>query len=448
MRQSYLPKVSALAISGCAVLWTAQVSAASDIDQATLNQLQQQIQQLQQQVNELKAKQREQEKKQEQLARKPTELKTPEQVAASSQQEHGNEESALNLHAGIEATYWLADKGNHGRASGGDLTFDHFMLGAKGDLSNGLSYDSEYRWDSGDNYLHYGYVAYDFGTGSSSQIKGGYIQVPFGNLFYGYTSYWAPASYYLALNDAQAAGLDYKYENNSWRFDIAAFKNDDLGQNTTYGATTSNSQGYHQINGGILRIARKFDFSDDNALEISLSGRGGQLNVDSPSGHKNGSHWAAALAAQVTLGQWTFMAQANDYRYNVPSGAGLERGYLWFQEGGGDYKIPASGELYSFSFNRTFPVEGMGPISEFDLYNDFNYLHRSSTAGYTYNGKPIGNTTNNILGLSMTAGPLIVWAEWVAAKNGSLAYAGDSDGQWHHAFELTAGYYFDGDLIQ
>src|SRR5699024_6762313 len=120
----------------------------------------------------------------------------------------------------------------------------------------------------------------------------------------------------------------------------------------------------------------------------------------------------------------TFMAQVNDYRYNVPSGAGVDQGYVVMQEGGGTYKVPASGELYSLSFNRNIPVSGLGPISEFNVYDDFSYLHHADAVGYVNaDGRAIGATTENILGVSSAIGPIMIWAEWIAAKNGGLAYA-------------------------
>src|SRR5699024_7864712 len=178
-------KTLALAMAGCTALWAVQASADTSIDQATLNQLQQQIQQLQDQVQALKAKQQaNEEKQQKQLAQ------VQQQQAAAAEATGADSDTTLNVHAGLEASYTVYDKDNNHR--GGSLDLDHFMIGVAGDMGNGITFDSEYRFDSGANYLHYGWAAYDFND--SNQLKGGYFQVPYGNLDYGYMSYWAPVS--------------------------------------------------------------------------------------------------------------------------------------------------------------------------------------------------------------------------------------------------------------
>lgn len=435
----------ALAVVGCTAFGSVQAATQTSVTQATLDRLQQQIQQLQQQLQQLKAAQQQQQQQIQQ-----------QQVAASTQTEQKKDKSgaSLNVFGGVEAGYSLVEHDEHG----GSLSLSDLQLGVSGDAGNGITYAAEYRWgESGDGigvsgatsheYMHYAWAAYNFGADDSSQIKGGYFQVPFGNLPFGYQSFYAPMRYYMGFNDEQAAGIGYKYEHNGWRFDIAAFKNDDFGQSSTYGGNTSDADGYNRINGGVVRLGRTLDLGGDNSLNLSASVRGGQLVVP---GDHTGSHWAGALAATANLGLWTVSAQANDYRYNVPgSVAGGDQSFVTFQEAGFRYNIPASGELYSFSLARSFPVD-LGPISNFTVYDDFGYLH--SSVDYPDYFSPAnmidGNSTNNVAGVSMTAGPVMIWAEWVAGKNAYLAFAGDNDGDWHNSFHLTAAYYFDGDLIK
>jgi hypothetical protein len=121
--------------------------------------------------------------------------------------------------------------------------------------------------------------------------------------------------------------------------------------------------------------------------------------------------------------------------------------------------MPAAGQLYTATIARSFPVD-LGPISSFTLYDDYGYLspgkisdgfnsHWNSnlpgttTAGYDRTGA----VQANVAGVEMAAGPVDVWAEVISGKNAAMAFDGPNDGDWHHRFNLAAGLYFNGDVI-
>ena len=445
MRQ-HQAKTLALAVCGCTALWSVQAAAQSGNNEPTLQQLQAQIQQLQQQVQDMKTQQQQQQA-----------ATTTSAQAANPETTTKQSNKKLTLNGGVVAEYQYRDKHNkRNQRAGGNLVLDYFDLGVTGDAGHGITYGADYRWSTvnfADNQmLHNAWAAYDFGYDNTSQIKGGLFQVPFGNLPYGYQSFWAPLRYYIGAADTQAAGLGYKFENNGWRLDIDAFKNDDLGQNTTYAANPYN--GYQNINDGNARLGYTFKPAA-GTVNVSGSVRGGQLEVTDPNlgTHKNGSHWMASAAVDAELGNWSLQGQYTDYRYNVPGNSGLPSDSIQFENYGYGYLVPASGQLFSASVGRTFPVS-IGPISSFGLYDDYGYLKVGGDGHYAGQGGfygSNGDTQLNVVGASMVAGPIYIWAEMISGKNAAMAFDGGpdgNDGNWHHRFNLTAAYYFSGDLIQ
>ncbi|MGN8198689.1 hypothetical protein ACS8Y6_08390 [Salinisphaera sp. RV14] len=445
MRQ-HPAKTLALAVCGCTALWSVQAAAQSS-DSQTLQQMQDQIQQLQKQVQEMKAEQQNQQ----------AATTTTAQPAQSS-----GPTKKLTIGGGVVAEYQKKDYGGN-NAGAGDLILDYFDLNVAGQYGK-LTYAADYRWSTTNfksgQYLHNAWAAYDFGPNDSSQVKGGMFQVPFGNLPYGYQSFWANLNYYAGFADNQAAGIGYKYENNGWRFDLDAFKNQGLSQQSTYGGNpnlsgTKNangdlvSSGARLVNGGNARLGRTIKLNGDNTLNLSIAGRGGELEYTSNNGNtKYGSRWAGTLAAEADLGNWVLQGQFVDYKYNIPSDiAGGNTESVPFQDYGYGYLMPAKGQLYAASVGRTFNVSNMGPISSFEVYNDYGYLH-SGYGNYDNVGNRIGDVQENTTGIAMFAGPVDIWAEWIEAKNGGMAFVGPNDNSWHGRFNLTAAFYFDGDLIK
>ena len=375
---------------------------------------------------------------------------------AQVKQEPKKPKQKLNIGGGVVTEYQVRDSSTKNKRDGGDFILDYFDLNATGQYGD-LTFSADYRWSTVNfadpSYLHYGWAAYDFGPNKSSQIKGGMFQVPFGILPYGYQTFWGNLAYYLGVSDAQAAGLGYKYEANGLRLDVDAFKNDDLEQNSTYGAAPFN--GYQQINGGNVRLGYTIDQGNDNTVDLSASFRGGQLEVGDS--RKSGTRWAGALGADVALGDWTLQGQAVAYKYNIPDNATngvdgdgntivLPTSSLNVENYGFGYQIPNGGQVYSANVARDFSV-AIGPIDSFQIYNNYNYLHANNnydTDGFT----DVGDTQFDAVGGLMTAGPVYIWADVLFGKNAASAFLGPNDGDWHTRFNLTLAFYFDGDLVK
>ena len=121
---------------------------------------------------------------------------------------------------------------------------------------NDWTYGAEYRFLTDDTrFLHYGWAAYNFGSAKSQSLEVGYFQIPFGNLMFGYDSWWAPLNYYVGLTDNQGMGVGYKYQAGPWRFDLDFYKNDTALQTQTYGSNTTTNQPFDAENTGDIRVA-------------------------------------------------------------------------------------------------------------------------------------------------------------------------------------------------
>ncbi|WP_423820990.1 hypothetical protein V5738_11675 [Salinisphaera sp. SPP-AMP-43] len=416
--------------------------AATEASPDRINQLQQQIDALQNQLHELQTRQ--------DTAPQATEP-APTPTPPEQQQSVPN---VLTFNGGVETGYQIEDSDIPNRRTGGDLYLQDVILGASGQHGN-ISYDTSYWFLGGDEgFLQTGEVSYQFGSDSPHSLTGGFFQVPFGNLPYGYESFYGNLAYEIGFTDNQGAGLGYTYQSGPWRIDVDAFKNNNLSQQATYGATPAG--GYSQINGGNARLAYTFDQGGSSQTTVSLAGQGGQIEVGGGGGD-NGSRWAATAAVNADIGAWNFQGQYVDYRYDIPAGqtqdgAALPTDAVTFENYGGLYQVPASAQIYRASAARNFEVD-WGPVTAWKLYDDYGYLDVGGRGRYTSTVPGEGDTATtgdgqfNIAGLAMEADPVYIWAEVLSSKDAAMSGVGPSDGDWHHSFMLSAAFYFSGQAI-
>ncbi|WP_423822385.1 hypothetical protein V5738_00250 [Salinisphaera sp. SPP-AMP-43] len=366
----------------------------------------------------------------------------------------GKPDAALTLGGAYTAGYQLKPDMDNQR-DGGDGVLGIVALNTSGHYDQ-LSYAAEYRWSDSafadGQLLRYGWAAYDFGD--HSQIKGGMFYVPFGNLKFGYQSFWGNLTYFAGFTDNQAAGLGYKYENGPWRLDVDAFKNDDLQQHSLYGSNPF--EGYQQINGGNIRLAYTFNKGSDHSVQVSTAVRGGQLEVGGAAG-ENGTRWAATAAVDAALGPWTLQGQYVDYRYNIPDGQSYDGNSLptdsiRVENYGFGYQMPASGQIFAANIARTFKI-GWGALDSIQLYDNYGYLMAGGD-GHWNSASPgsAPNSTSdvqfNAAGANFSFGILQIWADILSGKNSAMVFNGPNDGSWNTRYNLQMGIYFSGDVVK
>ncbi len=329
---------------------------------------------------------------------------------------------------------------------------------APGGQINEWTYGAEYRLlTDNDHFLHYGWVAYNFGAARCQSIEGGYFQVPFGNLRLGYDSWYAPLNYYVGLTDNQAMGVGYKYEAGPWRFDLDFFKNYTALQNETYGANTSTDQPYDAENTGNMRLAYTINKGCPQNATVSVSGKGGQLFANKeqlpsggfPSQDGVGTQWAGSANMDANWGPWNLLLGAAYYEYDVPNSPGMtsvDKGTIKAENYGFAITFPAKGEVFNASLQYTFKLSCMGPINTIIPYVDFSYINVPSNVDYvtsSSDGRRIGNEAFIIPGVKLNAGPVYIYIEGLIGQNtGGTAFVGSDDGKWHNAFFMATAFYF------
>ncbi len=359
---------------------------------------------------------------------------------------------------GVVFTYQYKPDDNSSNRRGGDYGLDYFIINAKGKVQtnkkgDNITYAAEYRLLTDDKrWLHYGWAAYNFW--SENTVQGGYFQVPFGNLPYGYDSFYAPLNFYVGLTDNQALGFGYKLEKGPWRFDLDFYKNDSAGQNQTYGTNTTPDQPFQAENTGNIRLAYTFNKGEPKNVTVSVSGKGGQVfanNNELPSGgypktDAEGTRWAAAINMDANWGPWNLKLGATSYAYSVPRSGdvtSIDRGTILAQDYGYELRFPARGQLFNASLKRQFKVD-WGPLSSISPYVDWSYLHIPSSVDYVNtSGKQVGDEHFIQPGVEWVAGPIYIWTEWLIGKNtGGTAFVGEDDGSWHNELYIATAFYF------
>lgn len=464
---------AATALVAAGALCTSQAHASAADEQQLMQTMQKQIDALKQQIQQLQSQQ----------TNKPaaaadgvtgaqaaTDNASVSDTAGTTAPEPKKPKTTLTLGGAYTQGLKLIPANRNNR-DGGDGILGITAFNASGSYDN-LSFAAEERFSTtafaDDNFLRFGWAAYDFGGAEKHhQVKAGLFQVPFGNLRFGYQSFWGNLTYFAGFTDNQAAGLGYKYENGPWRLDIDAFKNDDLEQHSLYGSNPF--EGYQQVNGGNVRGAYTFGADTEHSVQISTAVRGGELEVGTPGVDHGvtsdyGTRWAATAAVDAALGLWTLQAQYVDYRYNIPAnrtfnGADLPTDAITVENYGFGYQMPASGQIFAGNVARTFPLD-LGPIDSIQLYDNYAYLmvggdgqFNSQLPGLDSNGNnlagnPTGDVQFNAAGLNVSAGPVQFWVDVLTGKNSAMTFDGPNDGDWHTRYNFQMGVYFSGDVIK
>jgi hypothetical protein len=143
-----------------------------------------------------------------------------------------------------------------------------------------------------------------------------------------------------------------------------------------------------------------------------------------------GHYDAEALHMNTDLGRWNLQLQAARYAYHVNGGADrLAVGAYDFYD-----SIAAKAHSYTGNVAYKLPVS-WGPVTALTFYNDYSLVNHKS------GGLP--HTWMNITGMSLQAGGLFTYFDFVTARNqpfigGSMA----GDGGLEHRFNINVGYYF------
>lgn len=333
-------------------------------------------------------------------------------------------------------------EGNKDR--GGDFDFDIFRLNLRGEIGD-VSLNGEIRFFDYMTAIKYAYVGYQFSE--NWQVNAGVTKVPFGNSPYNSNNYFFSANYYLGLEDDFDLGVVFKRSvAEHWQLDLGFFKNDELGGIDGYvdnrsdrysydivGARTA-GEGIYDEPGQALgeyntfsgRYAYHFE-QGELSTEVGVSVLSGGLH-DGDS--RAGDYDAWALHANSQYQNWHLQLQHSQYRYDIDNVEQVAVGAYSFYD-------TIAAEATSTTLNIAYDMAvNFGAVTGLQFYNNYGVVYDKSDA--------TANTVMNVTGVSVAAGGLFTYFDWVHAKNQPFvggSAVGDS-GDYEQRLNINVGYYF------
>lgn len=444
---------------------TSSFSYASDIDdmKTQLNQLQQQMQQLQQKLDAAEQKTTQQQQTIDQQIAK--QQKVEEQKTATAV-EPEKKPQGIKIGGAIRTNYSHTSYEEGSQDRGGDFDFDIFRLNFSGDVGD-VSLNAEIRFFEYMTAVKYAYAAYDFAD--DWQVQAGITKVPFGNWPYNSHNYFFSTGYYIGLEDDHDMGVLFKRKiADNWQLDLGFFKNDEQGGVDGFVDDRSDRYSYDVVGfrtdgegiyadpstkavdaveetdtspavdavvggspiGEYNTFVGRYSYHlehEGGETEIGVSGLTGGLhdNVD-----RVGDYNAWAVHLNSNVGPWNFQLQHSEYKYDIDGVDRMAVGAYAFYD-----SIAAEATMTNANVAYSVPVE-WGPITDLQFYNDYGIIYDKSDN--------TDNTWMNVTGVSVAAGGLFTYVDYVLAKNQPFvggSVAGDSD-ETERRFNINVGYYF------
>jgi len=304
----------------------------------------------------------------------------------------------------IRANYVLGDYPNRGNGpsrggNGGNFELDTFRINV--DLKyQQLVGKLEYRWYDGYNFIHTGWLGWDFDDGS--QIQVGVNRVPFGPGPYGVSQSWFfDQHYYVGLSDDMDLGVKYVTDIGNWSLDFGYYFSSEWNGNGTsqdsarysYDAVDWTASiapdgdvdfaalpnGYQERNQFNLRAIYSFaDVAVPTDLGVSL--QYGQLKGRRAD---DGEHWAASVHMTNSWNNWLLATQLTRYMFDIDDDNLLGTDQL-IPMGAYDFAwpvateawIPAVSLSYLYEANRIPWLDSVRPYVEYSTIikdeGDFN----------------------------------------------------------------------------
>ncbi|MFP4540447.1 MAG: hypothetical protein ACLFR7_02360 [Opitutales bacterium] len=358
----------------------------------------------------------------------------------------------FSIGGAIRANYTLGDYPNGGAPSrggdGGNISLDTFRINVDFAQDNWLG-KAEYRWYDGYNFLHTGWVGYQFENDDVLQV--GLNRVPFGPGAYGVSQSWFfDQHYYVGLSDDMDIGAKYSGVRDNVSFDLAAYIAGD-GQwkgassesaRYSYDVVNESGEGYKEAGQLNARVIVSTELGEAT-VDYGASLQYGLLESDGP--QDDGSHYAASIHAVAKQGNWTLAPQLTYYKYDidpheVQSGAVTDE---LIDMGAYDFAWPVAAEAWvgaiSLSYYHATP--------ELDwLDYVIPYIEYSSIMK-TADG--FNNSDLFVIGAAWGRGGWYIYTDY-ALSDGNYFVGGDDfttfganpNDDWQYRLNVNFGYYF------
>ncbi len=353
--------------------------------------------------------------------------------------------SYLNIGGALRfnAFYKNWDGQENNQNKGGDFDIDTWLMNANGS-HNGILISAEYRFYPGFNFLHHGWIGYEFP--SKTSVKLGLSQVPFGLLPYASSSWFLSMGYYLGFEDDYDVGVRIDQEMGDWTFNAAFYKNSegsytgssDASARYSYDVVGKNEE-INQLNGRVVRQLGHF--------EIGASGQWGQLYQSELK--QSGEHYAFALHGRAKFGKLRLKAQAFKFTFDPVQLPSEENKLVIMGAYDFPYEVAKRGTIVSGGFNYKVPV-GLGPLNTITFYTDYAYFDKAY--------ETFEDAQMVVGGIMFSAGPVVsyldvangnnhpwvgpVWTEALSRGKAPSNELQEPDTKWATRVNLNIGYYF------
>lgn len=386
----------------------------------------------------------------------------------------------LTIGGAMRANYVLGTYPGRGNGpsrggNGGNFELETFRINMDLKYEN-LVGKLEYRWYNGYNFLHTGWLGWDFDDGSQLQV--GQNRVPFGPGAYGVSQSWFfDQHYYLGLADDMDLGIKYITNIGDWSLDFAYYNRAQWnGRGTSldsarydydvvpwttsvdpdgtvnYGGTPNGWEERNQLN------FRAIYNLDEIAIptEIGTSLQWGQLEgrrVD------DGEHWAASVHMKNSWNNWLLATQVTRYKIDVDDNAFLNTDEL-VPMGAFDFAwpvatdawIPAVSLSYLYETTQIPWLDSVRPYVEYSNVvkqdSDFNdsqlvTLGAAWARGgwYIYTDLAISDG-NFFVGNETKDGKAEGFSNIFSPTAGAGDFGVNANDHWNYRLNINFGYYF------
>lgn len=365
----------------------------------------------------------------------------------------------------IYGDYETDDSGAPQRGGeGGDFELDTFRINL--DYERGpVVAKGEYRWYSGYNFLHTGWVGYNFEDGGQVQV--GLNRVPFGVGAYGPSNNWFfDLHYYVGLADDMDYGVKYSNSIGNLTYDVAYYI---AAEHSFLGASSDSARysydivdngtpysHYEERNQGNVRLIYSALQDTMVPTDVGVSLQAGQLRADKAFA-ENTEAYAASVHSSSSMGPWTLMLQCTSYKYDADyKGDELTNDLITM--GAYDFAWPVASEglIPSVALSYTWEVAGDWADS-LTFYNDYSMILKD---GELPDGTSFNDTAMNVTGVAIAKGGWYIYVDY-AYSNGNY-FVGDRgdvygatyeesqvgdfganlNDKWNGRFNINFGYYF------
>jgi len=358
----------------------------------------------------------------------------------------------LRVGGAMRANFAIGDYPETGAASravedGGNFALDTFRVNF--DYADGPYIGKvEYRWYNGYNFLHTGWLGYQFDA--KRQLQLGVNRVPFGPGPYGVSQSWFfDQHYYLGLADDMDLGVKYHHENGDWKWDIAYYLADE-GTYTgaskdsarySYDVVNESGDGYEERNQFNVRGIYQFEFH--NILtDLGMSMQYGELA--SRGRQSDGEHYAASVHMVNKWTNFTLASQLTYYRFDVSASQPLGTDKL-VQMGAYDFPSTAAAEAWlpAISLSYYYETPQLPWLDYVIPYIEYSVLMKTESS---FNDSALAT-----LGAAWGSGNWFIYTD-LSTSNGNEFIGGDEafgdrlgsnqDDDWQTRFNINFGYYF------